>query len=66
MRLGTLAFKRVWQTMYTLGIQSIKSYGNHTNIKITTKEDLDIFEGYVLMRQKRLLSQSTNNDSEGC
>lgn len=51
--------------MYTLGIQSIKSYGNHTNIKITTKEDLDIFEGYVLMRQKRLLSQSTNNDSEG-
>lgn len=27
------------------------SYGDQTNIKITTKEDIDIFEGYVLMKQ---------------
>lgn len=29
------------------------SYGTQTNIKITTKEDLDLFEGYVLLQQKR-------------
>lgn len=51
--------------MYALGDIIYQSYGNQTNIKITTKEDLDIFEGYVLMKQKRLLSESVNNDSEG-
>ncbi len=30
-----------------------QSYGDQTNIKITTKEDLDMFEGYVMMCQKR-------------
>lgn len=29
------------------------SRGSQTNIKITTKEDLDLFEGYVLMKSKR-------------
>ncbi len=39
--------------MYALGDRIYKAYGDQTNIKITTKEDLDIFEGYVLMKQKR-------------
>ena len=29
------------------------SYGTQTNIKITTEEDLDLFEGYVMLQQKR-------------
>lgn len=40
--------------MYALGDTLYQAYGDQTNIKITTKEDLDIFEGYVLMKQKRL------------
>lgn len=39
--------------MYALGDHLNLAYGDQTNIKITTKEDLDIFEGYVLMKQKR-------------
>ena len=35
--------------MYALG----EAYGDQTNIKITTKEDLDMFEGYVLMKKKK-------------
>lgn len=37
--------------MYEMGQTIYFSKGNQTNIKITTKEDLDLFEGYVL-RQK--------------
>lgn len=40
--------------MYALGYPLYKSYSDQTNIKITTKEDLDLFEGWVLMNQKRL------------
>jgi 2-C-methyl-D-erythritol 4-phosphate cytidylyltransferase len=40
--------------MYKMGKTIYFSKGNQTNIKITTKEDLDLFEGYVLMKQKRL------------
>ena len=29
------------------------AYGDQTNIKITTKEDFDMFEGYVLMKQRK-------------
>lgn len=37
--------------MYALGDMLYQAYGDQTNIKITTKEDLDMFEGYVLMKQ---------------
>lgn len=39
--------------MYSLGKKIYFSYGSQTNIKITRKEDLDLFEGYVLMKRKR-------------
>lgn len=38
--------------MYALGDTLYQSYGDQTNIKITTKEDLDMFNGYVLMKQQ--------------
>ena len=39
--------------MYALGDHLNLAYGDQTNIKITTKEDLDMFEGYILMKQKK-------------
>lgn len=39
--------------MYALGDELNLAYGDQTNIKITTKEDFDMFEGYVLMKMKR-------------
>lgn len=39
--------------MYALGDELNLAYGDQTNIKITTKEDFDMFEGYVLMKQHR-------------
>lgn len=39
--------------MYALGDELNLAYGDQTNIKITTKEDFDMFEGYVLMKQYR-------------
>jgi 2-C-methyl-D-erythritol 4-phosphate cytidylyltransferase len=39
--------------MYALGDRLNLAYGDQTNIKITTKEDLDMFEGYVLMKQRK-------------
>lgn len=39
--------------MYAMGETIYFSKGSQVNIKITTKEDLDLFEGYVLMKQKR-------------
>lgn len=39
--------------MYALGETLYQAYGDQTNIKITTKEDLDLFEGYLLMKNKR-------------
>lgn len=39
--------------MYALGDTLYLAYGDQTNIKITTKEDLDMFEGYVLMKRNR-------------
>lgn len=38
--------------MYKMGETIYFSKGSQSNIKITTKEDLDLFEGYVLMKQK--------------
>lgn len=39
--------------MYAMGKKIFFSYGSQNNIKITRKEDLDLFEGYVLMKMKR-------------
>jgi 2-C-methyl-D-erythritol 4-phosphate cytidylyltransferase len=39
--------------MYALGDKLNLAYGDQTNIKITTKEDFDMFEGYILMKQRR-------------
>lgn len=39
--------------MYALGETLYQAYGDQTNIKITTKEDLDMFEGYVMMKKFR-------------
>jgi 4-diphosphocytidyl-2-methyl-D-erithritol synthase len=39
--------------MYLMKRDIYFSKGNQTNIKITTKEDLDLFEGYVLMKQRK-------------
>lgn len=36
--------------MQYMGKALYQSYGDQTNIKITTKEDLKLFEGYVLLR----------------
>lgn len=39
--------------MYALGDELNLAYGDQTNIKITTIEDIDLFEGYVLMKNNR-------------
>ncbi len=39
--------------MYYMGREIYFSKGNQTNIKITTKEDLDLFEGYVMMKNAK-------------
>jgi len=38
--------------MYKMGIPIYFSKGSQTNIKITTKEDLELFEGYLLYKNK--------------
>lgn len=38
--------------IYALGDSLYQAYGDQTNIKITTKEDIDMFEGYVLMKHR--------------
>ena len=38
--------------MYAMGEKIYFSLGSQCNIKITHKEDLDLFEGYVLMKQR--------------
>lgn len=39
--------------MYYMGREIYLSKSNQLNIKITTKDDLDLFEGYVLMRESK-------------
>ena len=39
--------------MYKMGLPVYFSKGSQTNIKITNHEDIDLFEGYVLMKQRR-------------
>lgn len=36
--------------MYALGDKLNLAYGDQTNIKITTKEDLEMFEGYAMRK----------------
>lgn len=38
--------------MYAMGKKIYFALGSQNNIKITRKEDLELFEGYVLMKQK--------------
>ena len=37
--------------MYTLGDTLNQAYGDQTNIKITTAEDVELFKGYVLLKK---------------
>ena len=37
--------------MYALGDRVNKAYGNQTNIKITTREDIELFKGWVLLKK---------------
>jgi len=46
--------------MYKMGIPIYFSKGAQSNIKITTKEDLDLFEGYVLMKERRKENSKRN------
>ena len=39
--------------MFALGDTINLAYGDQTNIKITTAEDVELFEGYVLMQQRK-------------
>lgn len=39
--------------MYLMGKTLYQSYGDQTNVKITTKEDLELFEGFVLARLRK-------------
>ena len=39
--------------MYYMGREIYFSKSSQTNIKITTKEDIDLFEGYLLMKESR-------------
>lgn len=39
--------------MYYMGREIYFSKSSQTNIKITTKEDMDLFEGYLLMKESR-------------
>ncbi len=39
--------------MFHMGIPIYLSQGSQANIKITKKEDIDLFEGFVLMKQKK-------------
>ena len=45
--------------MQKMGKPIYFSKGSQLNIKITRKEDLDLFEGYVLMKQKHANQRST-------
>ena len=50
--------------MYRLGRTIYFSEGSQANIKLTTKEDLDLFEGYVLLQEKREREKSEKEGVE--
>ena len=39
--------------MYALGDKLNLAYGDQTNLKITTKEDIELFELYVLGKKQK-------------
>lgn len=43
--------------MYAMGKKIFFARGSQTNIKITRKEDLELFEGYVLAQQRKNVAQ---------
>lgn len=43
--------------MYALGDTLYQAYGDQTNIKITTKEDLKLFEGVALLKKKHMCGE---------
>lgn len=47
--------------MYAMGKKIFFSYGSQNNIKITRKEDIELFEGYVLEQQRK---ETENNSSD--
>ena len=46
--------------MYKMGKKIYFSRGSQTNIKITRKEDLELFEGYVLMKRRKEAQKNVN------
>ena len=44
--------------IYALGDSLHIAYGNQTNIKMTTEDDLMLFEGFVLANRRKLNGQS--------
>ena len=49
--------------MYEMGKKIYFAHGSQNNIKITRKEDIELFEGYILERQKKeRLSRKENAD----
>ena len=40
--------------MYLMGREIYLSKGNQLNFKITTKEDLDLFKGFILMKNQEM------------
>ena len=47
--------------MYAMGKKIYFSKGSQSNIKITTKDDLEMFEGYILEQQRKIY-EKTNGD----
>ncbi len=45
--------------MYAMGKKIYFSLGNQNNVKITCKEDLELFEGYLLAKQRNSLEMVT-------
>ncbi len=44
--------------MYMLGKPIFFSKGSQSNIKITTQEDIELFEGYVLLKQRKMSEEN--------
>lgn len=47
--------------MYAMGKKIYFSYGSQNNIKITRKEDLELFEGYVLEQQRKTREENSGD-----
>ena len=47
--------------MYAMGKKIFFSYGSQNNIKITRKEDIELFEGYILEQQRKETQKTTGD-----